>query len=293
VLRPNRDAVGEITDWLILLANAPLGQMLNVASDRLIGRLASSVLPGWEVLGIDDDCRSAAGGIASLERDLSLEVSGVPHIFRVHTRPIEDGCVVRFADVSAIRQRERALRADAARLKADNSQLMQLASIDGLTGLSNRRALDSYLDREMADARRSGESLAVALCDIDHFKAFNDLYGHLTGDDALCEVAAALAAAGTRAGDMVARFGGEEFVLVMRRANVAGAREVVQRARNILAQRAITHVAGTNGGWLTLSSGIAQFDPGADTDATALLARADAALYRAKQQGRNRIEIAD
>lgn len=162
-------------------------------------------------------------------------------------------------------------------------QVRQLASTDALTGVPNRRSFDDALRREMTRAERRGEPLAVALIDIDHFKKLNDTYGHQTGDVALQRVAAALAGA-IRPGDMVARYGGEEFVLVLPSTGGREAEAVAERAR--------AAVAGiTEDPPVTASIGVAWFPVHAARGGD-LVARADAALYEAKEGGRNQVRSA-
>lgn len=281
---------GAADDWLILLANADCATLLGVHAGELVGKCVSEAVPRWRELKLDAHCRDVLHGEAELLRELELPVMGDIRHFSAYFARLGQGCVVRLTDVSALKRAELALRQHATRLQSANAQLETLATRDGLTGLFNRRALDGYLEREVASARRSGEALCVAVCDIDHFKAYNDLNGHLAGDDAIREVAAALSASVTRATDVAARFGGEEFVLVMRQTPLLGALEVLHRAQHLLRQREIRHPGSTAGPYLTLSFGVAEFDPVHDAHPGALLARADAALYRAKQGGRNRVE---
>jgi diguanylate cyclase (GGDEF)-like protein len=132
----------------------------------------------------------------------------------------------------------------------------------------------------------------VALCDVDHFKAYNDHYGHLAGDDCLKQIAAALARACKRPTDVAARFGGEEFALLLPETTGEGALAVVERVRQELAALGIAHAGSLTSSCVTLSAGIASFSPERDITSRDLTVRADAALYRAKQLGRNRAETA-
>ena len=178
-------------------------------------------------------------------------------------------------------------------LEESNRRLALLNITDALTGIANRRHFDDMLGNEWSRAQRNQRPLALLMLDIDNFKAYNDSYGHLAGDDVICEVAAALSTAGTRATDLVARFGGEEFVLVMRQTSILGGLEVLCRAQDMLLKRAVKHAASPTAEFLTLSFGLAEFSAPIDADPLALVDRADAALYRAKQNGRNRIEVAE
>jgi diguanylate cyclase (GGDEF)-like protein len=284
---------GEADDWLILIANADFASVMGSPSGQLVGRRVTEAFPNWPRLGLDADCLQAVRSKTDHQREITMPVVGDLRHFSAYFGPLGEGCVVRLADVTTLKRAEKLLRKQTARLKSDNSQLEQLASTDGLTGLFNRRALDVHLEREMAHARRTGELLTLALCDVDHFKAYNDLHGHLAGDDVIGEVAAVLAACAPRAGDMAARFGGEEFVLVLRQTGELGGLEVVHRAQDLLRQRAVKHGASPVGDCVTLSFGVAEFHPARDDHPAALLQRADAALYRAKQNGRNRVETSE
>ena len=292
-LRARRDNAGERTGWLILVANSAFARIMGVDAPDLSGRTVTETFDRWPALAMEDDCRNAMQSRTSIDREVVIDIDGEPRCFAVVIGPLGDGCVVHLTDVTALKRAEQVLRQQTTRLKLDNQQLESLASKDGLTGLANRRAFDVFLEREMAHARRTGEALALAICDIDNFKAYNDCYGHLAGDDVICEVAAALSTAGTRATDLVARFGGEEFVLVMRQTSILGGLEVLCRAQDMLLKRAVKHAASPTAEFLTLSFGLAEFSARIDADPLALVDRADAALYRAKQNGRNRIEVAE
>jgi diguanylate cyclase (GGDEF)-like protein len=173
-------------------------------------------------------------------------------------------------------------------LSAANQRLETLANQDALTGIANRRAFDSLIDRETAHALRSRQPLSVALCDVDHFKAYNDRYGHPAGDECLRKVGAAIAKSCRRATDFAARYGGEEFALLLPETPAEGALKVVETARREVESLAIPHEASGAAPVVTFSAGIACFSPERDKNAAALIARADEALYRAKHLGRNR-----
>jgi len=173
-------------------------------------------------------------------------------------------------------------------LSAANQRLEELSHQDSLTGIANRRAFDFLLERQFREAKRRSEPFSVALCDVDHFKAYNDHYGHLAGDDCLKQIAAALARACKRPTDVAARFGGEEFALLLPETTGEGALAVVERVRQELAALGIAHAGSLTSSCVTLSAGIASFSPERDIASRDLTVRADAALYRAKQLGRNR-----
>ena len=193
------------------------------------------------------------------------------------------------------------LAARNAELAAAAARLKQLVSYDELTGVFNRRHLLNILDRERERTRRYGHGFSVCLIDLDHFKQVNDTYGHATGDDVLRIFAARMIAgarqmdwigrpaAGETPGDMSSgafgRYGGEEFLLVLPETNLAGALRCVERLREHLAT---PFEVGDNSLRVTFSAGVAAHRTGEDVATT--LARADEALYRAKEAGRNRTE---
>jgi diguanylate cyclase (GGDEF)-like protein len=188
-------------------------------------------------------------------------------------------------------------------LKRQADHLRRLTMLDGLTGVANRRAFDAGLAREWARAGRSGEPVALLMADIDHFKQFNDLYGHQAGDVCLRDVAAAIAAHARRPGDLVARYGGEEFALLLPACETPMAREIAGLVLADVAALRIPHAGSPTAAWVTICVGVASMTaPRAEAIATgdlqanggpeALVGAADAALYRAKRAGRNRVEVA-
>lgn len=172
-------------------------------------------------------------------------------------------------------------------LKAQGDFLRSLVFIDGLTGVANRRRFDEALLSEWRQCRRAGTPLALLMIDIDHFKRYNDHYGHPTGDACLQQVAAVLKAAMQRACDLVARYGGEEFVCLLPGCDQAPALAKAQALQAALAAQGIAHEASPTAAWVTLSIGVAVAQPQAGGSPAALVAAADAALYSAKHRGRN------
>lgn len=195
----------------------------------------------------------------------------------------------------ALKQRDdafRALRVSQRKLAETNLQLQRLASHDGLTNIPNRRHFDECLNEEWYRATREQSWLAVAMLDIDHFKQFNDLYGHLAGDACIQAVVKAVSSCLKRPTDMVARYGGEEFVLILPGTQGEGALGLCESIRQAVEALQITHEKSSVGAYVTLSIGVAVLIPERDSPASALLAAADAALYTAKSEGRNRAVLA-
>lgn len=177
-------------------------------------------------------------------------------------------------------------------LRVALERLSVLAMIDGLTGIANRRALDERLIQEWNRGRRDETSLTLLIADLDMFKQYNDLYGHQAGDDCLRRVAAALGHGARRASDFVARFGGEEFVLLLPNMTIEGGAAFAEAIRESVAGLCIEH-RGNPLGCVTISIGCAALLPDSERPPEYLLRLADQALYRAKQEGRNRVCLAN
>ncbi|WP_258801537.1 sensor domain-containing diguanylate cyclase [Halomonas sp. DQ26W] len=168
-------------------------------------------------------------------------------------------------------------------------ELEELSYQDGLTGVANRRLLDSVLESEWASARRAGLPLSFIMLDIDCFKQYNDHYGHLVGDDCLRRVAHILGSSLLRPRDLLARFGGEEFALVLPETDLEAARQVAERCRAAISDAAIAHRASDVSHLVTASMGVATAKPADGGTPASLVEQADRRLYRAKQNGRDRI----
>ena len=160
---------------------------------------------------------------------------------------------------------------------------------DPLTGVGNRLRMEEDVQAISRDLERSGRTGALALVDVDHFKKYNDCFGHLAGDEVLRRIGAALGAS-LRAGDGVYRYGGEEFLLLLPGATVADAKAVVDRLNDAIAELGIVHPGNDPWGVITISAGVAPLGPG---DADNWLRTADQALYRAKDAGRNATGLAE
>ncbi len=184
---------------------------------------------------------------------------------------------------------ERRLRSTRDELFHANNRLSQLAQDDGLTGLSNRRHFDSQLLFAFQTAQEEQLPLAIVMIDVDDFKKYNDLYGHLQGDECLRRIATALRSSVGRPGDLVARYGGEEMVLLLPRTDAAGAVVIADRARLAVLDLHIPHAAVALGS-VSISLGVAGWVPSRLGASVELMSAADAALYRAKQKGRNVVE---
>ena len=174
-------------------------------------------------------------------------------------------------------------------IRKTNEILQELSEQDGLTGIANRRRFDMKLNAEWSRARRSGSPLSLLLIDIDAFKALNDEYGHLRGDECLVTVARTMNSMALRSVDLVARYGGEEFAVILPGTDLPGAMEVGERLRATIQALGVPHNGSRFGQVLTISVGVATTGPGSRTACSGLVELADRALYRSKTRGRNRV----
>ncbi|HPR63922.1 MAG TPA: two-component regulator propeller domain-containing protein [Thermoanaerobaculia bacterium] len=174
-------------------------------------------------------------------------------------------------------------------LESANKELQRLSSQDGLTGIPNRRLFEETLDGEWRRSLRTETPLSIIMIDIDHFKAYNDSMGHIKGDECLKIVADTLSGCLRRPGDLLARFGGEEFVAVLFNSDEQGALYTAETMRNAVRKQALPHPSSPIDTVVTISLGTATFRPSPSTSATALLSAADDALYEAKRAGRNTV----
>jgi diguanylate cyclase (GGDEF)-like protein len=182
----------------------------------------------------------------------------------------------------------RKLAAREEELHIANQHLEELASLDGLTGLANRRGFDRQLDAEWQRAGESRKPLALMMIDIDHFKLYNDRYGHVTGDTCLRSVGETLSLVTLETAVLVTRYGGEEFALLLPDLNLAQTTVLAEEARKAIEDLLITHAEAPSG-YVTVSIGVESMVPGKNQTAATLVEAADSALYAAKRRGRNRV----
>jgi len=279
----------------------------NRACERLTGVAAH------EVLGTRDHWRSFYASARPTLADLVIQkrTDQVEHLYLRSSRQSDAGapvCVESWCDMPRSGMR-RYLAADASPIFDDDGALWavvqtlrdmteektaqialeQLATRDGLTGLANRRCFDDTLAAEWTRAVRQHQPLSLLMVDVDNFKAYNDAHGHVGGDECLKRIAAAVASE-MRANDLVARYGGEEFAVILPNQSLKGAAIVAERIRCRVEQLRVPHRANS-ARHVTVSIGAATAIAACDTMPCQLVATADAALYRAKHMGRNRISL--
>ncbi|WP_153115565.1 GGDEF domain-containing protein [Rhodocyclus tenuis] len=188
-------------------------------------------------------------------------------------------------------QLETLVEARTRELEEANLKLELLSNTDGLTGIANRRSFDHVFLQEWQRAQRSGNPLALIMLDVDHFKLFNDRYGHLVGDDCLRSLAQVLLKEVRRSGELVARYGGEEFVVLLPDSDLHAAADTARRIQEAVRALAIPHADVPS--WIvSFSLGVASLTPNREQVPDDLLSKADAALYHAKNLGRDRVELA-
>ncbi|MFA7292709.1 MAG: diguanylate cyclase [Rhodocyclaceae bacterium] len=227
--------------------------------------------------------------LTSMTRDEDLEkgiaAGGDDYIYK----PVSD--VVLGAKIRAMQriiQMRYSLLVLTRKLDTANQELKRLTSLDGLTGIANRRHFDEMLVREWRRSMRQGAEFSILMCDVDLFKSYNDTLGHHAGDDCLRQIAQALTNAMDRGGDLVARYGGEEFAIILPETSLAGGQVVAERMRQTIEALNIDHPTAP-GGKITASFGLAAGIAMPETDPIRLVKAADKALYEAKRAGRNQV----
>jgi diguanylate cyclase (GGDEF)-like protein len=224
----------------------------------------------------------------------SLETSDIPVIFVTalkspedETRALDAGAadfISKPVNAAVVRARVRTQLT----VKRQRDALRALILTDALTGVANRRAFDERLDSEWRRCGRARLAVSLLMVDIDHFKLYNDHYGHQAGDATLVEVARAMQRAAGRSQDLVARYGGEEFAILLPQLDTQGAAGVARRLMQELEMLDLPHAASPTSPRLTVSMGIATMVPDEHSQASSLIQVADAQLYQAKADGRNR-----
>lgn len=198
---------------------------------------------------------------------------------------------ISYAIFNSIHRQQQVLEVTTENLKSANSKLESASYTDSLTGLHNRRYFNMIFERELKRAKRSGSYFTFMMLDVDHFKQYNDTYGHLEGDNALKSVAKTLQENLQRPGDFVFRLGGEEFAVLLTENTPENVKKMAQKLCDAIEAMQIPHEGSDAGDYLTVSIGVTTLVPSVDLDENVILSMADANLYEAKEYGRNRVIV--
>lgn len=267
----------------IIECNPQILSMLGYAEKDLIGKNVSNLVHGDDLKIIPSQLDRLHSGISiQVERRLQT-VSGIYLLCEESGKRLKDNLVILlYRDITERKIAEMAL-------ERANQALDKLAHIDGLTHVANRRKFDKVLEAEWLRMYREKKCLGLVLADVDFFKQFNDLYGHQVGDDCLVSIATALNSVIHRPGDLVARYGGEEFVIVLPDTNVEGCLKIARIMKEKIESLQIEHANSSVSSYVTISLGVAVLSPDKTDNRADLIGLADKALYRAKEEGRNRV----
>jgi len=274
-------------DGVVVRANDAMLALLGKSAAEVIGQQCSTLLD--YTLCQESICpikRARSNTRREYDIQLAHIGDGNQH-FILSTAPLitldgRPGIVGQFKDITSRKEAE-------TELAAANKALEQMARIDSLTQIANRRCFDETLQREWQRSSREQKPLSLLLGDIDFFKKYNDHYGHQAGDECLRQVGKALAEAILRPADLVARYGGEEFVILLPDIDLPGALHVGERILTAIKQLEIEHQPSTANEFVTMSIGAATLIPNPDQNCEELTKLADEALYRSKEGGRDRI----
>lgn len=273
-------------DNRVVRANEAMLTLLGKPAKDVVGRLCWECLDGLHCS--HNSCPLGGDALPVKETDLTRTTSaGNPQHFIVSAASLvtldgTPGIVVQFKDITDRKIAEAAL-------EEANSALVRMARLDSLTQLANRRVFDETMKTEWCRLAREQKQLALVLCDIDCFKQYNDTYGHQAGDECLRQVSRILGDCAKRSGDLVCRYGGEEFIFLLPNTCLDGGVQFAERVRQNVETLALAHRNSRAMPVVTLSLGVAACIPRPDMTPDALVKAADEALYQAKELGRNRV----
>ncbi|WP_373534129.1 diguanylate cyclase domain-containing protein [Microcoleus sp.] len=271
---------GEIEDFRCLVVNPVIARAFKRSREEMIGKLVLKKFLNNIDLELFNRFVNIVETGESLEHDFYYE-SGKSCWFHFVAVKLGDGFSVTIRDITARKQIELALQ-DA------NKKLEELANLDGLTQVANRRCFNNRFLSEWQRLARENQPLSLILLDVDKFKSYNDYYGHLAGDDCLIRIGQILQKVVSRPTDLAARYGGEEFVTLLPNTDLEGGIKVAQNIQQEIHNLAIPHAESDVKEIVTVSLGISSLIPRLEVQPDTLVAYADKALYDAKQQGRDR-----
>ncbi|MFP4007131.1 MAG: diguanylate cyclase [Spirulinaceae cyanobacterium] len=281
--RSIRDDEDNIIDFQWILTNPVMARWVRSHTEALIHESLRNFAGSqpFEPL-FEDFKRVVTHGHVLKKEFLYKSHAHSPIWFQIVGVQLRDGLAVTFRDITEHKEMELALQ-DA------NHALIELASLDSLTQVANRRRFDEYFEREWQVAFRNQKPLGLILCDLDYFKPYNDCYGHQAGDRCLEQVAAAMKSTVKRSVDLVARYGGEEFAIILPDTEISGAFKVAEEIRAAVRHLKLPHQHSLISSRVTLSLGVTSAIPQALDESYEAIAAADTALYQAKSDGRDRV----
>ncbi len=272
----------KIIDFRWLVANHVTAMTIEETMDSLRGkRLFVEQSPGHLFEGLLDLFIEVVERSTVLEKEYHYRSESLDAWFQIVAIKFGDGFAMTFRDISDRKTME-------IELKKANQKLMYQANVDSLTRISNRRRFDESIEREWGRCAREREYLGLILCDVDYFKAYNDSYGHQQGDDCLYKVAQGIKNAIKRPADIVFRYGGEEFAIILPSTEGEGAIKVAEDIRQQIAHLQIPHQSSHISNYVSMSLGVSSVIPEVDVSFDVLIEAADIALYEAKSKGRDR-----
>lgn len=269
------DDAGNPVDYRFLEVNPTFEKLTGLKKDTILGKTVLEVLPSTEPLWI--------------KRYGETALSGKTFEFQSYSQSLDRHYEVKSYSLGG--GKFAVLFTDITKYKSLNDKLERISMIDELTSLENRRAFNLDLERELARATREQQPLSAIMLDVDHFKGYNDLYGHITGDQCLKTVASIIRKTVQRKTDRVCRYGGEEFIVLLPNTDSDSARQLAMNILSAVEAEQIEHQASSVSNYLTLSAGVACITPKIGHSHDILVEMADTALYSAKKAGRNNCKV--
>ncbi|MFB2837594.1 diguanylate cyclase domain-containing protein [Floridanema evergladense] len=274
---------GDIKDFRCLVVNPVIARAFQRTREEMIGKLMLKKLLKIIQPEIFNSLVKVVETGNPLERDFYYE-SGDSCWYHFIAVKLGDGFAITIRDITERKNIELALQ-------EANQKLQELANQDGLTHIANRRGFSERLQAEWKRLARENQPLTLILLDVDKFKLYNDYYGHLAGDDCLLKIAQTLQKIVRRPADLVARYGGEEFAILLPNTSLQGGIQVAQKIQQAINDLAIPHAQSNVKKIVTVSLGISSFIPNLEMQPDILIGNADKALYKAKEEGRDRFSI--
>ncbi|VXD19398.1 Response regulator receiver modulated diguanylate cyclase [Planktothrix serta PCC 8927] len=266
---------GQIIDFRCLVVNPIISQILNKDRSNLMGKIIlKRLLKKIDVTLFEKFVHLVETGIPLID-DIFYRGKNTQGWYHFIAVKLGDGFSIAIRDITERKQIE--------------LDLSRWAKLDGLTGVANRHYFDQFLNQEWLRNQQEKQPISLILCDVDYFKAYNDTYGHLEGDDCLKKVAKAIEQVVQRPGNLLARYGGEEFVIILTQTNLLEALQIATEIQASIQALNIPHAQSQVSDLLTISLGISSLIPTKENSIQVLIKGADEALYEAKQKGRNRI----